>query len=471
MKVLLIKPPINKISILGDSLIEPLELEILAATIPGHDCRILDMRIDHDLEKTLAEFQPDLAGLTSYTTEVPVVRSLLRRIKRFMPEIFTVVGGCHATVVPEDFHEPNVDVVVIGNGDRIFPDLVDRLSHHGDPGGVPDLWVRRNGRFVFSGEGMPIRDLNSLPDPNRLLTRLYRHRYYFGSNRPAAAIMTSRGCPFRCSFCSIWKSMKGRYLIRDSNRVAQELSGIREDHVFIADDNTLSHARHAEALFLAIRDSCVQKNYKMYGRADAIVARPDLIEKWHSIGLATVIMGLESFQDKRLAMFNKKSTVELQHRAIRILKGNDVRVRAYFIVDPDFSKQDFEDLMAYIVKEGITEPMFTVLTPLPGTDFYEEYQDRLILNQFEFFDLAHALLPTRLSRKEFYKAFSNLYRNSYSLKRGILRKSDSTGNRNLIRGALSYIKFRSITQRMRKAYKAEEKIHAKAHTFQPGFRS
>ena len=124
MKVLLIKPPINKISILGDSLIEPLELEILAATIPEHSCRILDMRIDPDLKGSLEEFKPDLVGLTSYTTEVPVVRSLLQGIKSSLPESFTVVGGCHASVKPEDFHLPDVDAVLVGGGEWIFPALV-----------------------------------------------------------------------------------------------------------------------------------------------------------------------------------------------------------------------------------------------------------------------------------------------------------------------------------------------------------
>ncbi|MEK6775770.1 MAG: radical SAM protein [bacterium] len=470
MKVLLIKPPINKISILGDSLIEPLELEILAATIPGHNCRILDMRIDTDLKSTLEEFKPDLVGLTSYTTEVPAVRSLLHGIKSSMPESFTVVGGCHASARPEDFHLPGVDAVAVGNGERIFPALVGKLSKGEDPLEVRGLWGRKGDGFVFTGEADPIKDLNGFPAPNRHLTQGYRHLYYFGSNRPAAAVMTSRGCPFRCSFCSIWRIMQGRYLLRDPGKVAQELSGVREKHVFIADDNTLSHARHAEALFSVIRDSGIRKSYKMYGRADAIVARPDLIEKWRSIGLTTVIMGLESFQDKRLAMFNKKSTVAIQNQAIRILKEHDVRIRAYFIVDPDFSRQDFEDLMAYVHKEGINEPMFSILTPFPGTDFYDEVQEKLVSNRYEFFDLLHALLPTKLRRKEFYRRFSSLYRRSYPLRKILSAQTVPVRAGTFLKCCASYVKFRSVTLRMKNAYKMEEKIHAETRAHQPGIR-
>jgi len=353
-----------------------------------------------------------------------------------------------------------VDAVAVGGGERIFPEMVGRLSRGEDPLEVRGLWGRKGDHFIFTGEADPIKDLNGFPEPNRHLTQGYRHRYYFGSNRPAAAVMTSRGCPFRCSFCSIWRIMQGRYLLRDPMKVAQELSGVRESHVFIADDNTLSHARHAEALFSVIRDSGIKKNYKMYGRADAIVARPDLIEKWRGIGLTTVIMGLESFQDQRLALFNKKSTVELQNQAIRILKENDVRVRAYFIVDPDFTKDDFDDLHEYIEREGINDPMFSILTPLPGTDFYEEVKKKLVLKRYEFFDLAHSLLPTRLPRKEFYRKFSDLYRKSYPLKRIFTMGKASDKQRNPFSGALSCFRFLSVTHKIRTAYKVEEKYHA-----------
>jgi radical SAM superfamily enzyme YgiQ (UPF0313 family) len=468
MKILLIKPPLNRISIFGDSLIEPLELEILAATVPNHDCRILDMRIDANLKKTLQEFQPALVGITSYTTEVPVVNSLFHEVKRLLPHIFTVVGGSHASVMPEDFHKPCLDAVVVGSGERTFPELVECFSHHEDLSEVRSLWVRKKDEFVFTGNGNSLNNLDVFPKPDRNLTLKYRRHYYFGSSRPAAALMTSRGCPFRCSFCSIWRIMQGKYLTRDPELVASELVGIEETNVFIADDNTLSHARHAEDLCQVIADFGIKKSYKMYGRADAIVKRPDLIEKWRGIGLKTVIMGLESFQDQRLAGFNKKSSVELQNKAIRILKANDVKARAYFIVDPDFTKDDFDALQEYVYKEGITEPMFTILTPLPGTDFYDEARERLILNQYEFFDLGHALLPTRLPRKDFYREFSNLYRKSYPFKSVFREKVTPLRAKRLIGGCISYLKFRSITGKMRYAYKVEEKIHATTCADQSG---
>ncbi len=470
MKILLIKPPLNKTSIIGDSLIEPLELEILAATVSQYSCRILDMRIDPDLKSTLEASLPDLVGLTAYTTEVPMVRALIRRVKALAPSAFTVVGGCHASVVPGDFFASGVDAVAVGNGEALFPNLVDALAQRRDLTQVPGLWLRSKDQYGYTGDLPPLKDLDTLAPPARWLTQPYRHRYFFGRNRPAAAIMTSRGCPFRCTFCSIWKMMHGKYLVRNVDKVVEELSEIKERHVFIADDNTLSHTRHAGSLAAAMARADLRKRYKIYGRADAIVSRPDIVAQWRSVGLETVIMGLESFQDERLTQFNKGSTVDLQNRAIEILKANGIRVRAYFIVDPNFTRDDFRALLDYVAREDITEPMFSILTPLPGTELFEQSRERLVLDRHELFDLVHAVLPTRLPRRQFYAEFSRLYRKSYPLKKILGIDGAPLRAGRLVGGGLAYVKMRAITRRMEHAYRIEEKIHAETRTDQSGVR-
>ncbi len=110
MKILLIQPAKPKQSLGGEDfhMFEPLALEYLAAGVAGdHDIRILDMRLDPDLDSALRDYQPDAVGITAYTVHVNTVKRLFRRIKEFNPRIVTVVGGHHATVMPEDFlHRP-----------------------------------------------------------------------------------------------------------------------------------------------------------------------------------------------------------------------------------------------------------------------------------------------------------------------------------------------------------------------------
>ena len=122
MKILLVQPAKPKKALGGEdfSIFEPLALEYLAAGVAGdHDVRILDMRLDPDLDAALQNYQPDVVGITAYTVHVNTVKRLFQHIKALNPEIVTVVGGHHATIMPEDFHTPFIDVIVAGEG--VFP--------------------------------------------------------------------------------------------------------------------------------------------------------------------------------------------------------------------------------------------------------------------------------------------------------------------------------------------------------------
>lgn len=118
MKVLLIQPPSHNPLIDQFFLFEPLALEYLGAglKLDGHTVELLDARLEPDIEDTCRRLQPELVGLTGYTSHVNIVKDLATRLKTILPELFVVVGGHHATVQPEDFNEPDIDVVVIGEG-------------------------------------------------------------------------------------------------------------------------------------------------------------------------------------------------------------------------------------------------------------------------------------------------------------------------------------------------------------------
>ncbi|HCJ66170.1 MAG TPA: B12-binding domain-containing radical SAM protein, partial [Elusimicrobia bacterium] len=105
MRVLLVQPPLNS-NIIGAGLLylqEPLALETLAASIPHHEVKILDMRIEPNLEEELNSFQPEIVGVTAYTPEVYIASDILQKVKNWNPEVLTVVGGQHATLLPGDF--------------------------------------------------------------------------------------------------------------------------------------------------------------------------------------------------------------------------------------------------------------------------------------------------------------------------------------------------------------------------------
>ncbi len=416
MKVLLIQPPPNSKTIGIESIFlnEPLALETIAAGIPHHEVSLLDMRLNRDLEHQLDTFQPDIVATTAYTVEVYTVNSILQKVKEYNRNILTVVGGHHATMVPEDFNKKFIDAIVIGEGEITFQELVNTYEKGESFRKIDGLALPQEGTLLFNRARKAIADLDKSPFPNRDLTKEYRNHYARGKWRPLASMMTSRGCPFKCDFCAMWKINRGKYRLRSPESVVEELITIEEKYIDFADDNTLHDLKRAERIYHLIKEKDIKKIYKLYARSDAVVRRPDIIEKWKEIGMDLILIGFESFRDKELQARNKRNTIRNNEEAIHILQENGVEIAAYFLIDPNYTKGDFDALGDYVVKMNLIHPVFTVLTPFPGTDLFEKRYDDLVTHNYEKFDFFHSLFPTKLPLKEFYHYFINLYRRVYT---------------------------------------------------------
>ncbi len=421
MKILLIQPAKAEKTIGGEDVFiyEPLALEYLASGVKeDHDVRILDMRIDKDLDSQMQEFKPDVVGITAYTVHVNTVKNLFNKIKTIDPDIFTVVGGHHATVAPEDFFTPHIDLVVMGEGVLIFKEIISRLALKRPFDGITGIsYLDAADRVMNPPE--PITDLDVFPYPARELTEKYRKYYYSEWMRPLASIRTSKGCPNRCNFCALWKLTGGKYLKRKPENIVRELSSIKEKYVFFADDESMVDAKRMKILAELIREAGIKKRYFLYGRSDTIVKNPDLIKIWKEIGLERVFVGLEFFRDEDLKYINKGSTVENNKEAIKILNSNGIEIYASFIVRPDFNEEDFKDFKEYCRGMELNFASFAVLTPLPGTDLYEEVKDRLITHDYDLFDFLHTQLPTKLPLKEFFRNLNSLYFDTIPLGKSI----------------------------------------------------
>lgn len=418
MKVLLIEPPINSNVIAAGLVVlnEPLALEIIAATIPNHEVKILDMRLDSHLMEELNSFQPDVVATTSYTAGVYTANQILQQVKKYNPKILTVIGGHHATMVPEDFNKEFVDVIIIGEGEVTFKELIDTYESRGNIKNIKGLALPQNGNLYFTPSRELLSSLDQMPIPNRDLTKKYRHEYFRGSWSPSASMVISRGCPFRCDFCAMWKITHGKYRIRTPESVVNELMQIDEEYIDVVDDNTLHNVKKAEEIYQLIKERGIKKKYKLYARSDTIVKRPDIIEKWREIGLELLLVGVESFRDEELKARNKLNLACHNEEAIRILHKNGVEMIAYFLIDPDYTEDDFNALAEYVKKMELAHPVFTVLTPFPGTDLYEKRYHEFITYNYELFDFFHPILPTKLPIEKFCQCLAELYRKVYSSK-------------------------------------------------------
>lgn len=412
MRILLVQPDWRSegIGFRLAAMPEPLGLEMVAAGSDDHEFRILDMRLDKDLAGALEEFSPDVVAVTALTPEVYAAQEVLSQAKQFNKDIFTVVGGHHVSLLPQDFQLPQVDAIAIGESELVFPQLLAELSNSRQFLKTPNLiWRNRNREFVRNPAGSFKLDMDRLPLPRWDLTDKYRSEYFFLFDKPDTSVATGRGCPYRCNFCSVWVFYGGRTRQMSAERVVKEVANVETDHITFVDDNFLMNHKRENAIADLIRAEGIKKRFSMECRTDSIVRHPELVEKWVGVGLYAVLLGLEG-SDETLESVNKKNTSKINDEAIRILHDNGVIIWGAFIADPAWDTDDFRRLREYVDSREITHTQFTVLTPLPGSQLWQDRYDDLLTHDYSCYDCLHAVLPTKLPREQFYRQFANLYR-------------------------------------------------------------
>jgi radical SAM superfamily enzyme YgiQ (UPF0313 family) len=396
---------------------EPLALEYVgaAARLDSHDVELLDLRLHpHELEPTLLRLRPDVVGFTGYSMHVLRNLDLCRRVKQLLPDASTVIGGHHATLLPEDYFEPEVDFVVVGEGVAAFRAVLRHLQEDGRGPGVPGVWARRQGRFEWGGDPPPFR-IDDLPLPDRSLTSRDRSAYFIDWMKPIALARTTVGCPYRCSFCSLWKIMDGKYNMREVDRVVEELAAVPEECVFLVDDEAFINRARMRDLARAIRAAGVRKRYFTYCRIDSLLRERELLTLWRDVGLERLFIGIEAVSAAALEDYNKKLSVAQIEAGLAAAREMGIAVFAGFIVGTEFTRRDFKELVRFIEHNRVEYPSFTILTPLPGTAGLQTF-DAVVDRQpngrpnWERFDLQHAVTRTALPLPEFMREYENLQR-------------------------------------------------------------
>ena len=406
MKILLIRPEPDKrtLGLQHIMLCEPLELEYMAATIKDIqdiNIKIIDMILEKQSFEQIISFEkPDLIGFTGYITHVRIIKDLAETSKKILPDVITVTGGVHCEVVPGDYDCKQIDYIINENALFSFPALIRNLIDNKPP---QDRILSSNTLEGFK----PFKDyLHNMPIPQRSLTARYRQSYYYAfHNPPGALIKTSFGCPFSCNFCFCREITKHKYWERPLTDVITELKTITEEDIYIVDDNFLCNPKRLSEFIILLEKENIKKQFLVYGRADFIAAFPELIRRFQKVGLKTVIIGYESYKVIDLDKYNKKSTLNAYFIATRILQSLDIDIYGTFILDLNWTRQDFKEFLKYLKMLKLRFVNLQPLTPIPGTMIFDEYKDSLIITreEYEKWDLAHlALQPKHLSVREFY---------------------------------------------------------------------
>jgi radical SAM superfamily enzyme YgiQ (UPF0313 family) len=401
------KPSSETIGLQHVMIVEPLELEILCALKRAHDeVVIVDMILEkRTFESFINEHQPDVLCVSGYITNVATMISYCKIAKKIYNKITTIVGGVHCEVCPEDFENEEIDFRVVRNAAVIFTDLLNHIELHTDlPKGV-----FRKGDSLETIQ-LPPFDFR-IPFPVRASVAKYRDNYFYIFHDKVALIKTSFGCPYSCSFCFCRIITEEKYFQRPLTDVLNELGQIKEKDIYIVDDDFLVDKKRLQEFIFEIRKRKIDKHFLVYGRADFIAQNPDVMHELAAIGLRTVIVGFESFSDKVLNEYNKKTSVEMNRETMKVLHQNKIECFACIIIPPEWDRQDFRNMVKVVKSLGIHFVNLQPLTPLPktGISFPE---NRIIVSRknYEKWDLAHVTVqPLKLSVPDFYKEILKAY--------------------------------------------------------------
>lgn len=436
VKILFVEPPKDYWFVMGEYLPPPYGILQLAAfleqRIADAEIQVLDCNaegLDWDgLEKRVESFDPDVVASSALATcNTYVAVRALEIAKKVKPDVLTVAGGQHFTVMAQESLNtyPEIDVIVRGEGEETLAEVVQTSDDGKSFSPVKGISFREKRRIKHNSPRPLIENLDNLPLPGYKFVENLVQKYHFtamaGKTR-YALIEGSRGCPHRCIFCTQWKHWKGKWRKKSPKRIADEFEFCYENYgskfLWLTDDN---YGLGKRASTLA--DELIQRGFSedimwfMQVRCDDIVENPNLLPKMRKSGLRWVLLGVESSSPSTLKSFRKGTTPEQAREAMKLMKENDIFAQAMFIIG---ERKDTAESIANLREfSNDLDPdlaIFAILTPFPGTAVYEEAKRNGWIEDWNWanYDMVHAIMPTEtLSAKEVQEELYQCYRNFF----------------------------------------------------------
>lgn len=313
------------------------------AHVPELSVHILDATVEGlstgEAVKRIVDLEPSLFGISVLSINIDRGLELLRRVKAERPAVRTILGGPHATMFDDLLlrEVPELDMVARGEAEESFPELCARLRRGEDVAGVPGLSYRNNGQVV-RGTSQIVENLDALPSPSE---EILNCGIYYNSwpdvplnlRLNAASILTSRGCPHRCAFCSKLGPEFNQWRTRSPENIYEELCYLRErgiDTVWVHDDNFTLDAARVERLCRLILDGNLSMRFFCQGSLHHLSQATFNLMKRAGVDLLGV--GVESGSDEQRARLGKAVTSKDLASSVRKAKKAHIWVHSFFIV-------------------------------------------------------------------------------------------------------------------------------------------
>ena len=384
----------------------------------------------------------DLVGISTTTAtcrEAYRIAGLLRS-----NGIPVVIGGIHATFMPEEALQ-FADYVVRGEADNSFLPLVRSIESGSSTQDIPGVSYWHNGEAVHNPGAESRVDMNTLPIPDlSLLDRFSSLR-----NIP---VMTSRGCPFNCTFCCVTEMFGRRYRHRCTESMLEEMAQYQGKNIFFCDDNFAADPKHTKELLRGIIDRGIRlKRWGAQVRADA-AHDDELLDLMRRSGCGIVYIGFESINPATLKDYNKQQTVEDIEEAIRRFHAYGIRIHGMFVFGGDADTVDtISQTTEFALGAKIDSVQFMTLTPFPGTPFYDklENEGRILTRNWSLYDGHHTVFqPALMAPEEMQAETVKALKKFYDIG-NIFKNVSLTGWSSAINRAIGWILSRHFERRNR----------------------
>ena len=308
----------------------------------GYKVRIIDLFVEKytgdELEKEIRQSRPAIVGMTSVTANSQEAAKILRFVKKIDPNIVTVYGGPHLTIMPElAMKSSNADYGVMGEGDITAIELADYvIKGKGEKSKINGICYMEENELIKTKPRPFIENLDELPFPayHLLPIELYKPYAVLDVGRKFSTMITSRGCPFSCIYCTSSKVFGGRWRAQSPRRVFDEITLLYKkynvSHIYFQDDEfTVSHKRTEKICDLII-ESGMDVIWECLTRVSHI--NEGLLKKMATAGCKSIAYGVETGYPEGIAKINKKITLEQANKAIKLTKKYNIMARASFII-------------------------------------------------------------------------------------------------------------------------------------------
>ncbi|MFC1904259.1 B12-binding domain-containing radical SAM protein [Chloroflexota bacterium] len=353
------------------------------------------------IDEIIRSYGPDIVGVNNlFTKQRENAHKIYELAKRADSSIITIAGGAHPTVMPElVLADKNVDYVVLGEGDDTILDLVNVIEGKSDISSLDGVGYTENGLIRVIPKTKFITDLDRLPFPARHLLNMEK---YFGlkashgtrKKERFSPIVTSRGCPAKCTFCSAHRVWGRKFRQRSPENVIEEMKHLKEkygiEEIMFEDDNVTLNVGRAEKLFDLMIEEKLNFVWDTPNGVAAFALNEKLLDKIKKSGCYSLNLALESGNQYVLDNIIKKPVkLERAKQLVRYAQHIGLGVKIYLIMGmPGETKEQIWDSFLLAKVLGIFTPFISIATPYPGSELYEVCRkNKYIPDDFSLDDL------------------------------------------------------------------------------------